>query len=95
MPPPRNGDGHIVLPLSVLTLFLSPQVLLQYLMQGFETFNKVQIYSGHVQKEKQNFNLDHNCRIMFPSIAYIFWTISHCSTVCVSASPSKELKAGI
>ena len=41
--PLRSGEGHIVLPLSVhfVVLFLPPQLLLQYLMQGFETCNTV------------------------------------------------------
>ena len=45
MPPPRSGEGLIVLPLTVRTdtvvLFMSPQLLLQYLMQGSETCNAV------------------------------------------------------
>ena len=47
-PTTQNGEGHIGLHLSIrayvrtshfVALFLSPQFLLQTLMQGFETFN--------------------------------------------------------
>ena len=55
--PPRSGEEHIVLLLSVRTyvrpshfvvLFLSPQFLLQYFMQGLETCNTVLTCIEHV-----------------------------------------------
>ena len=38
IPAPRSGEGHVVLPSSqFVELFLSPQLLLHYLMKEFET----------------------------------------------------------
>ena len=58
-PPPRSGEGHIVLPLPVclyvrtshfVVLIVSPQLLQQYLMQGFEPCNTVQTFIEYVLK---------------------------------------------
>ena len=56
MPPPRNGERHIVYPClyirlsHFLVLFLSPQLLLRFLMLEFEICNTVQTCIGHVLK---------------------------------------------
>ena len=58
--PPRNEKEHIVLPLSIRTcarlfvvLSVGPQLLVRYLIQGFETYNTVQTCIEHVQKETE------------------------------------------
>ena len=80
------GPGHFVV------LFLSPQLLLQYLMQRFETCNTAQVCTEH-EHNGNNFDSGHYCRIMSPGIN-IYLTISHCTTVHVSAT-SAVFDAGI
>ena len=99
---PRSG-GDIVLPLSVrlsfrpssfVVVFSSPQLLLKYLMQGFETFNTAQTCIEHVHKGN---------RVLIQSLLQNYvplndmhiLTISYCSTVRISATPSTVFNAGI
>ena len=50
VPTTKWGGGHIVLHITLCSLFLTPQLLLQYLMQGFEACITVQTCTEHVHK---------------------------------------------
>ena len=76
-------------PYHTVVLFLSPQHLLKYLMQGLETWNTVRIGIGHMHKGNRIL-----IRITSPWMTYIFWTISHCSTILIFATPPKVFDAG-
>ena len=45
-------------------------------------------------KMKQNFDTVHYCRITPPWMTDIFWTIPHCCSILVSATPPKVFDAG-
>ena len=105
MPSPRSGERHIVLPLSVgayvhpshfvvTLLVLSPQLLLQYLMQGLETCNMVQTCIEYLHKGNRIL-----IQVFIVELCPLEWhtRFDHItlSTVCVSATPPTVFDAGI
>ena len=103
--------GHIILPLSVRTaegnvwtshfvvLFMSLQLLLQNLIQGFETCNTVQTCNEHMHSVFLYEHMHKGNRSLMQNYVFLNDThiliISHCSTVHVSATSPTVFDAGI
>ena len=105
MPPPQSGEGHIVYilvstyfhpsfgPSHFVVVFLPPQLLLQFSMQGFETCSTVQTCIEHVHKGNRIL-----IQVIIAELYPLEWhilIISHSNTVPVSTTPPTVFDAGI
>ena len=91
LPIALRGPAHTYFgPYHTLVLFLSPHLLLQCLVQGFETCNIVQTCIGHVHKGNKILIQDIIAELYLLN-DIIISTVSHCSTVHVSTAPSYSI----
>ena len=83
-----------VCPTLFVVLFLFPKLLLQYVMQAFETCHIVQTYIEHVRRGNRIL-----IKVIIAELCPLnnihILTISHGTTVCVSATPPTVFDAGI
>ena len=76
-----------------VVLFLFPQLLLQYLRQGFETFNTVPTCIEHVHKENGILCLSLLQNYVPFNNSHFGMYVTLCNTAIVSTTPPKVLDA--